>query len=199
MVACTLALARLPPAQLIGGAGVVAQIDRRFLGFYEELADTTDAEAVVRRFGAALDADLVLADDLAVLLGIAVSVGDVPAQQLKQGIDEVGTCVGFIIRDTLVLLQVFLEAVDQLDQFVRQILHEASSFSIVHKTRDMQPGTDLRASQPSSRLAKTSPPRYICNGGYDLRCDAATIRRADGSGDRVPIHHWIKKGRRRAR
>src|SRR5450756_3106255 len=100
MVACTLALARLPPAQLIGGAGVVAQIDRRFLGFYEEPADTTDAEAVVRRFGAALDADLVLADDLTVLLGIAVSVGDVPAQQLKQRIDEVSACVGLIIRGT---------------------------------------------------------------------------------------------------
>src|SRR5664280_1957948 len=115
------------------------------------------------------------------------------AQQLEQGIDEVSTCVGFIIRDTLVLLQVFLEAVDQLDQFVRQILHEASLFSIVHKTRDMQPGTDLRASQPSCRLAKTSPTRYACSGGYDVHCDAALIRRADGSGDRVPVHHQVKE------
>ena len=33
--------------------------------------------------------------------------------------------------------------------------------------------------------ARTSSPRYICSGGYDLRCDAATIRHAVGFGDRV--------------
>src|SRR5450756_3070986 len=45
----------------------------------------------------------------------------------------------------------------------------------------------------SCRLAKTSPPRYICSGGHDVRCDTATIRRADGSGDRVPVHHQVKE------
>src|SRR5450830_1901790 len=45
----------------------------------------------------------------------------------------------------------------------------------------------------SCRLAKTSLTRYTHNGGYDLRCDATTIRRADGSGDRVPVHHQVKE------
>src|SRR5450830_1516509 len=45
----------------------------------------------------------------------------------------------------------------------------------------------------SCRLAKTSLTRYTHGGGYDLRCDATTIRRADGSGDRVPVHHQVKE------
>ena len=47
----------------------------------------------------------------------------------------------------------------------------------------------------SPKLVKTSPQRYTCGGGYDLRCDVAPMRRADGAGDRVPFTIGSRSGR----
>jgi len=74
-----------------------------------------------------------------------------------------------------------------------QVFHGAFSFSIVHKTRDIQPGTDLWASQPSSSLGPSVLPisKNITTAlhlykGRDLRWGGEPMRRADGSGNRVP-------------
>jgi hypothetical protein len=47
------------------------------------------------------------------------------------------------------LLQVFLEAVDQLNQSIRQVFHAASSLSIVRKMRGMQSFVPKRHGSPS--------------------------------------------------
>src|SRR5450756_3135234 len=61
------------------------------------------------------------------------------------------------------------------------------------------PRSTQSRSSAASDVYKRQVLGRLTERGEDFRCDAVPIRRADGSGDRVPVHHWIKKGRRRAR
>jgi len=82
---------------LVGRVRVIGYLNRWLLGLQEELAGTTDAEAVVRGLGGRADADGVLVDDVFVCLGITPLVVHVPAKGLEKRIDELPTELGFVV------------------------------------------------------------------------------------------------------
>ena len=99
--------------QLVGRVDVFGNIDRGLFGFQEKLARPADAEAVIRGLGDAADLDGVLVDDVLVGFGIAVFVGDVPAQGLEKGVDELPAHLGFVVGAFFVGVQVVVKGVDQ--------------------------------------------------------------------------------------
>ena len=84
-------------AELVGGAGVVLDVDGGLLGLDEELARAADAEAVVGGLGRAADLDGVLVDDVLVGLGVALRVVDVPAEGLEEGVEELAAELGLVV------------------------------------------------------------------------------------------------------
>ena len=69
----------------------------RLLGLGEEDAAAADAEGVVRRLGRARDLDWLFVDDGLEDFGQAGFVGDVPAEGLEEGVEELGAKLLFFV------------------------------------------------------------------------------------------------------
>ncbi|MBK8267764.1 MAG: hypothetical protein IPK83_05445 [Planctomycetes bacterium] len=104
---------------------MIADIDGGLFGFEKKLALAADAEGVVRGFGLAGDFDAVFVDDFAVLLGIALTVVDVPAELGEHGIDVVDADFCFVVVGGADLVGLMVELVQEAEDFVGALGHGA--------------------------------------------------------------------------
>ena len=110
--------------ELKGGADVLLDVDGRLFGFEKEFARVVQAEAVVRGFDRAGDADLVFVDDVLVGFGFTGGVINVPAQGLEEGVEELAADLGFVVLAGLVGVVVPGETLDEfldLDRLIHNI------------------------------------------------------------------------------
>ncbi len=84
-------------AQLVGGVNIVLYVDRRFLGFHEELALGSHLEGVIRRFGGALDFEGILDQHIGVLRGDAFLVVHVPTEGGEELVEELLAQARFVV------------------------------------------------------------------------------------------------------
>ena len=128
-------------AELVGRVHVAFDVHRGLLGLDEELARAADAEAVVGRLGAAAHLDGLLVHHVLVGLGVALLVGDVPAQRLEEGVDELAADLGFVVRAAAIAVQVGAEALDEIDDGCWG-WHEGASLSSGLRVRKSTPSRD---------------------------------------------------------
>ena len=90
----------------------------RLFGFEKEFARASDAKAVIGRLGGFADFDCVLADDIFVCFGATLLVIDVPAEGLKEQIEELAAELGFVVLWRAVSVLVALETFDEIKNFL---------------------------------------------------------------------------------
>lgn len=78
-----------------------------------------DAEFVVGGFGLAFDVEGGFLDDLAVLGGVALLVGEVPAQGGEEGVEEFTAELGLVVVAGAVLVAGVGEALDEVENDLR--------------------------------------------------------------------------------
>ena len=76
------------PAKLVGRAGVRADVDAALLGFGVELRQGANAKGVIRGLLLAFHVKAVFGNDFPVLRRDHRRTSHVPAQRLKEGVDE---------------------------------------------------------------------------------------------------------------
>jgi hypothetical protein len=99
-----------PPAR----AHVASHRYRGLSCFQEELAGASDAKTVIGRVNCPAHPEGVLVHHVLVLLGVALGVAYVPAQGLKEWIDELDPHLSFLIVLALVRVQIAVEPFHQL-------------------------------------------------------------------------------------
>src|SRR5262249_55043995 len=99
--------------QLVGGGGIVLDVDRRFLGFEKELLGAADPKTVVGGFGHPADFDCVFVNDILIGFGIALDIVHVPAEAFEERIDEFLAQLGFVVMAGFVGLGIVLETLDK--------------------------------------------------------------------------------------
>ena len=84
------------PLLILGRGRIGVDVDAALLGFNVKLRQRADAESVVRRFLLTFHVDTVFGNDFAVLRRGHGGVANVPAEGLKEGVDEGLADVGFL-------------------------------------------------------------------------------------------------------
>ena len=99
--------------ELEGRARIVLDVNRGLLGLDEELAHAADPEGVIRRLGRGADLHGVLVDDLLVRFGIALPVGDIPAEGVEERIEKFTSELGFVVAGGGVGVALILETLNK--------------------------------------------------------------------------------------
>jgi hypothetical protein len=92
---------------------VAFDVDRGFFGFEEEFSGAAYAEAIIRGFGFATDFDGIFVDDVFIGLSEAGSICHIPAQFLKERVDEFPAKLRFIVGLRTICIYVVVECLDQ--------------------------------------------------------------------------------------
>src|SRR6185436_9386173 len=100
--------------ELVGRGDIQLDVDGGLLRLKEILALSADAKGVVGRLGLPRDPHAVLVHDLAVLLGEALAVIDVPAELGKHRVDEVNPQGRLVIVWRPNAVGLMVEAINEL-------------------------------------------------------------------------------------
>lgn len=113
--------------QLVGRAGLVFYINGWFFCFQKKFSDTTDAEAVIRRFRGSGNLDRILMDDVFILFRISCLIGHVPAQGFKERVDEFYSKLGFIVGRVSIGFDILLETLNKEGYLFQGFFHHSPS------------------------------------------------------------------------
>ena len=108
---------------MIRGMRVAFDVDGWFLCFEKKLANSADAEAVIRGLGSTADLYGIFVYDVLVGLGVASYVRYVPAQFFEERVDEFSAKLGLIILLRTVGVDVAVKRLDKFCNSWRYVSH----------------------------------------------------------------------------